>query len=102
MQIKRQRNSWGVKHFNKDTRVIPQFCLSTLSDYRTELMGISSIGVIACHACQHCELPSILYKVLSLGNECVDIFLFLGGMGMFFSLRKIHEKHSGGGYRRMV
>lgn len=68
--------------------LIPRFSASWISEYRTELMGIASIGVILCHACQHCDLPSPLFKLLSLGNECVDIFLFLGGVGIYFSLAK--------------
>ncbi len=81
----------------KDSRLVPRFSLSLLSGYRTELMGISILGVIICHACQHCVLPPLLRRILSLGNICVDLFLFLGGMGMYFSLQKVFQKQRGEG-----
>ena len=65
--------------------------LSLLSDYRTEIMGLAALGVVLCHACLHCDLPPFLYKILHLGNQCVDIFLFVSGMGIYFSLRKINN-----------
>lgn len=65
--------------------------LYLLSDYRTEIMGMAALGVVLCHACLHCVFPSFLYKILLLGNQCVDIFLFVSGMGIYFSLRKINN-----------
>jgi len=65
--------------------------MSLLSDYRTEIMGLAILGVVMCHACLHCDLPIVLYKILFLGNQCVDIFLFVSGMGIYFSLRKINN-----------
>lgn len=65
--------------------------MSLLSEYRTEIMGMAALGVVLCHACLHCDLSPLLYKILHLGNQCVDIFLFVSGMGIYFSLRKINK-----------
>lgn len=64
------------------------FQLSKISEYRTELMGMSAILILICHSVAYIEMPRILHYVLSLGNIGVDLFLFLSGMGMWFSLTK--------------
>lgn len=64
------------------------FQLSKISKYRTELMGMSAILILVCHSVAYIEMPRILQYVLSFGNIGVDLFLFLSGMGMWFSLTK--------------
>ena len=64
------------------------FQLSEISEYRTELMGFSAILILICHSVAYIEMPRILHYVLSLGNIGVDLFLFLSGMGMWFSITK--------------
>ena len=64
------------------------FQLSKISEYRTELMGMSAILILICHSVAYIEMPRILHYILSLGNIGVDLFLFLSGMGMWFSLTK--------------
>ena len=64
------------------------FQLSKISEYRTELMGMSAMLILICHSVAYIEMPRILHYVLSLGNIGVDLFLFLSGMGMWFSLTK--------------
>ena len=49
-------------------------------------MGISALWVVLCHARQHSNFPFIIHTLLGLGNTCVDIFLIVGGMGMYYSL----------------
>ena len=63
--------------------------LGWLSDYRTEIMGVCAIGIILCHAnLAHVAVPSVIKTLLGVGNFCVDIFLFLSGLGIGFSLKK--------------
>lgn len=65
------------------------FQLRKISKYRTELMGMSAILILVCHSVAYIEMPRILQYVLSFGNIGVDLFLFLSGMGMWFSLTKL-------------
>lgn len=63
------------------------FSLELLSKYRTQLMGIAAIMIIICHAVSYgVVLPSILKKITLYGNLGVDIFLFLSGLGCYYSL----------------
>ncbi len=67
------------------------FQLNWLSEYRTQLMGICAVGVILCHAnlkLNGVVLPSVLRLFFSFGNQGVDIFLLLSGIGMYYSLQK--------------
>ena len=71
--------------------------LGILSKYRSELMGLSAISILICHAPGNGVLmPAILNKILSLGTYGVDVFFFLSGFGLWFSLEN-HFKNSGGG-----
>jgi hypothetical protein len=70
---------------------IRKFELQDLSKYRTELMGVAAISIIFCHAiAAKVLMPNILIRVLNYGNLGVDLFLFLSGIGMFYSLRGGH------------
>ena len=60
-----------------------------ISKHRSALMGIATFMIIACHApASGVELPYIFARFLGLGNYGVDIFLFLSGLGCYFSLSK--------------
>lgn len=65
--------------------------LESLSTYRTQLMGIATLMIIACHAMAMINLPSVIDKILSFGNLGVDIFLLLSGVGCYYSFRKRHS-----------
>ena len=68
--------------------------LSLLSEYRTQLMGLATIMIIACHApASGVAMPTFLRQILGLGNFGVGVFFFLSGMGCWYSL----NKGSGGG-----
>lgn len=68
-----------------------QFNLSYLSKYRTELMGIAALMVISIHAVDYgVAMPTILSKVMGYGWLGVDLFLFLSGIGIYYSLSKKH------------
>lgn len=52
-------------------------------------MGIAVLMIILCHAPAYgVEMPSIIKKTLVYGNLGVDIFLFLSGIGCYYSLAK--------------
>lgn len=70
--------------------------LYDLSKYRRELMGFSALMIFVCHAYAYIELPSVLGYALSIGNIGVDCFLFLSGLGMWYSLSK---PQTGGGVK---
>lgn len=59
-----------------------------LSKFRAELMGIAALMILICHAnVNHVALPDILYKLFIFGNLGVDIFLFVSGFGLYYSLK---------------
>lgn len=62
--------------------------LSLLSKYRTLLMGIATLGIIIGHSMGFgCYSPSSVLKSLIMhGSLGVDIFLFLSGLGCWYSL----------------
>lgn len=69
--------------------------LSLFSKYRTELMGIAAIMIIACHApASGVIMPKWLALILTQGNIGVDIFLLLSGMSCWYSLS---ARPAGGG-----
>ena len=69
---------------------------SLLSKYRNEIFGLSIIGVIILHYVQILYNMNIGGKVGSfvkgyyylIGSTGVEIFLFLSGMGLCFSMNK--------------
>lgn len=62
--------------------------LNKISQYRTPLMGISAILIILCHANLYdIKVNSLIHFLLTLGNVGVDIFLFLSGIGCYYSLQ---------------
>ena len=65
------------------------FNLDKLSQYRTQLMGCAAIMIIICHAeASSVLIPPKIGHVLAYGNYGVDVFLFLSGIGCFYSLDK--------------
>ena len=67
---------------------------SKLPDVRGELFGFSIITIILFHFCENAEnagfggVATAAIKIynLALGSSGVEIFLFLSGMGLFYSL----------------
>lgn len=56
--------------------------------YRAEFMGIAAVMIILCHAASNLVLlPPPIQKILNIGNYGVDIFMFMSGLGMFYSLQ---------------
>ena len=69
-----------------------KFNLNIISKYRTELMGVSAIGILCCHAVgNNVLLPSYIKKIMELGQLGVNIFFFLSGVGIWYSLQNIGD-----------
>lgn len=67
--------------------------LYLLSKYRTQLMGIAALFIIICHAPVYgVELPHYVRMLFVWGNIGVDMFLFLSGLGCFYSLSHYKQK----------
>ena len=65
------------------------FNCSDLSTYRSQLMGIATLMIIICHSCaSKVIMPDSLCYLFCFGNIGVDIFLFLSGIGLYYSLSK--------------
>ena len=63
--------------------------LSILSTYRTELFGLSIIWIMMYHS-YLCEIsPPVLFRWIALGSTGVEIFLFLSGIGLYYSYHKL-------------
>ena len=73
-----------------------------LSKYRAPLMGFAMIIVMLFHV----PLPrsSMFYGLMRCGNNGVDMFLFLSGIGLWYSWTKNEQNPSLGGfyYRRFL
>ena len=62
--------------------------LSILSTYRTELFGLSILWIMMYHS-YLCEIsPPVLFRWIALGSTGVEIFLFLSGIGLYYSYHK--------------
>lgn len=62
-----------------------------VSRYRNELFGIAAILVMVTHVSGYTVpegIGGIIYKICQQGSMGVDIFLFLSGMGLYYSLKK--------------
>lgn len=68
---------------------MPSIQLSLLSKYRQELMGIATILILICHSVgNNVAIPFPLNKLFALGTCGVDVFFFLSGFGLYYSLLK--------------
>ena len=71
-------------------------CWKDISKYRDELFGLSIISIIVFHYCESVivdgrigflRTAAIVYNLL-IGSVGVDIFLFLSGLGIYYSIRR--------------
>lgn len=61
--------------------------LSLLSKYRSALMGAAAIGIVATHSCALVEWPPLIDFMCAMGGVGVYIFMFLSGIGLYYSLK---------------
>lgn len=77
---------------------INKFTLGILSKYRKSLMGLSIFFVVSFHYYEnllnHNIEMSFVTKLFSRGNLGVDVFLFLSGIGLYYSYLKNNDKKS--------
>ncbi len=61
-----------------------------VSEYRKELFGVAAILVILVHSKVYDwpEMVRIVQEIFAQGSVGVDIFLFLAGVGLYYSLKK--------------
>ncbi len=62
------------------------FKLQHISNFRTELMGLAILWIMAFHF-EFMQIPLLPY-ITQYGYAGVEIFMFVSGFGIFFSLRK--------------
>lgn len=76
-----------IKNFAQNIISKSLFC-PLISEYRTELMGIATLLILLAHAVgRNVLFPFPLDKLIDLGTCGVDIFFFLSGFGLFYSLK---------------
>ena len=62
-----------------------KFSLQDISTYRKALMGVAMLWIVFYHFGFHTPIISHLTR---FGYTGVDIFMFLSGFGLFYSLQK--------------
>lgn len=77
-----------------------KFDFALLSKYRDVLMGMQILLIMLFHFTEDCKLSSIHFnRFVSLfyhyiGSSGVDVFLFLSGLGLYFSWKKNPDARS--------
>ena len=74
--------------------------LRVISKYRTQLMGIACLWIMFFHNRFQWTGTNLLRTFLKQGNVGVDIFMFLSGVGLYYSLQS--GKNLGAFYWRRV
>ena len=59
--------------------------ISIISKYRGELLGVATLMIVIGHSISIVNFPSIVKKILAYGTVGVNIFLFLSGIGLYYS-----------------
>ena len=78
------------------------FDLHAVSEARPHLLGLAALGVALFHSysldffasplLNRLHLVGVLNRVREAGNCGVDIFLFLSGLGLYFSMEALRER----------
>ena len=66
--------------------------ISIISKYRGELLGVATLMIVIGHSISIVNFPSIVKKILAYGTVGVNIFLFLSGIGLYYSLKNKSDK----------
>lgn len=59
-----------------------------INQYRTQLMGIATIGVLLVHSKNVVQWPRLFNNFCSYGGTGVYIFVFLSAIGLYYSLQR--------------
>jgi peptidoglycan/LPS O-acetylase OafA/YrhL len=65
-----------------------------ISKYRSELMGFAMIWIMLYHYFGKNNIVSLGNLIFQIGHCGVDIFLFLSGFGLIFSIHKMNGKQN--------
>ena len=60
---------------------------SPLTTYRGELFGIATLMIVLCHSVSIVPFPGGLATLIAYGTMGVNVFLFLSGIGLYYSLK---------------
>lgn len=74
-----------------------------VSKYRKELMGIAIIIIMICHSTLYIENNAVSHVYYAIRRFCkigVDMFLFMSGMGLYFSFN--NDSNIGRFYKKRV
>ena len=63
-----------------------------ISKYRGELLGAATLMIIITHSIAIINFPSMIEKILGLLTTGVNVFLFLSGIGLYWSLTYKNDK----------
>lgn len=58
-----------------------------ITKYRNELFGIATLMIVLCHSVSIVPFPNSLSNIINYGTMGVNIFLFLSGIGLYYSLK---------------
>lgn len=73
------------------------FKVSDISQYRTHLMGVATLLVLFGHSAGNgVVMPGWMESLCGLASVGVDIFLFVSGLGLWYSLRSVQITRRGG------
>lgn len=72
-----------------------KFNFNDLSKYRTQLMGVATLLVVWGHSIGNgVIMPKWMEFLCGLASVGVDIFLFVSGLGLWYSLRNIENEYT--------
>lgn len=60
---------------------------NSLTAYRSELFEIATLMIVLCHSVSIVPFPDTLATLISYGTMGVNIFLFLSGVGLYYSMK---------------
>ena len=63
-----------------------------ISKYRGELLGVATLMIVITHSIAIINFPPMIEKILGLLTTGVNVFLFLSGIGLYYSLTYKNDK----------
>ena len=89
--MKKNKNNKSNKQYASLNRT-NVFSFDLISKYRSVIMGIAILWVVLFHS--SVSYGFLINSVARLGNIGVDIFLFLSGIGLFFSYERLKTSNN--------
>ena len=63
-------------------------CRHPFIKFRPEIFGFATLMILICHAVSIVPLPNNISIIVSYGGMGVNIFLFMSGIGLYYSLKR--------------